>query len=927
MSAAQDIPLLGTADLPITAAWFDTAKPKGPVAIGLPERKTWQEVAEILTSSRREGGKDGPGFVPATFTTEANGRHVRRVTANVLTRTAIALDIETDEKTGEVPPPMCEAMARVRAQGWAAAAYTSHSHQPGAPRYRIVMPLSAEIAATLPSVELIAATLDLSGVLDASKVGPASFFYLPSTPPDQAEHHEATVVEGAPICAAWLEDQAGAVLAARETEQGQHRAVALAAAVRRQEDRIRQGFGPSEQIIEKVRNRLDLVGELLRHGYRQSGQKFLFKDSKTGVPGVHILCGSDGVERVYSHHSGDPLAAGNLPAWCSVKAIDVVDVVTILDHAGDRKAALRTLAARFGIEGNRPATRTEGQKPGTKRKDAPELVPMEDPAPEAEEKPKRQRPKRTEAAEHDPSKPVVRVVAGELHNTATEGEDAVIAAGLPIYQRGSALVRPVVQDVPASRGRMTVSAALHEIGAHGLTDALCSCASWERFDGRAQDWVNINPPRNVADTILSRVGMWRVPRVVGVITTPTIRPDGSILSAPGYDAETRLYHAADPAVVLSDIVKQPTREVAMKALALLQGLLNEFPFVDDTAVAGEKFNRSTSRSVALSGLITPVVRGALSVAPLTVYRASTAGTGKSYLVDIASAISSGRPCPVVAAGADEAETEKRLTGLLLAGFPIASLDNVNGDLGGDLLCQAIERPFIRLRPLGRSDIMEIESRATLYATGNGLRVLGDMVRRTLVADLDAGLERPELREFKEDPVSVIVADRGRYVSACLAIVRAYILAGRPGVLPPIASFSDWSNTVRSALVWLGCADPADSMEAAREDDPELAELREIIAVWKEAMPIGQGMTCKQIIEWSDGRQQDEDVHAAGDWAWPDLRDMLMRVAGDRGSPNTGRLGAKFRKHEGRIVGGYRIKRDTSIASPVAIWKLEAVKLK
>jgi putative DNA primase/helicase len=84
------------------------------------------------------------------------------------------------------------------------------------------------------------------------------------------------------------------------------------------------------------------------------------------------------------------------------------------------------------------------------------------------------------------------------------------------------------------------------------------------------------------------------------------------------------------------------------------------------------------------------------------------------------------------------ETEKRLVGLLLAGFPIASLDNVNGELGGDLLCQAIERPLIRIRPLGRSDIVEIESRATLFATGNALRGRGDMTRRTLVCDLDAG---------------------------------------------------------------------------------------------------------------------------------------------------------------------------------------------
>ena len=38
-----------------------------------------------------------------------------------------------------------------------------------------------------------------------------------------------------------------------------------------------------------------------------------------------------------------------------------------------------------------------------------------------------------------------------------------------------------------------------------------------------------------AEIVLSRVGQWRLPTVAGVITTPTIRPDGSILRKPGYD--------------------------------------------------------------------------------------------------------------------------------------------------------------------------------------------------------------------------------------------------------------------------------------------------------------------------------------------------------------------------------------------------------
>ncbi|MGI4941908.1 MAG: hypothetical protein ACRYHQ_15340 [Janthinobacterium lividum] len=512
--------------------------------------------------------------------------------------------------------------------------------------------------------------------------------------------------------------------------------------------------------------------------------------------------------------------------------------------------------------------------------------------------------------------PVIQILAGELHRTATAGEAAIITAGLPVYQRGNSLVRPVVQEVAAAHGRTTWSAALHEIDAHGLIDALCGAATWERFDGRTEEFVRVNAPRNVADTLLSRAGSWAFPKVVGVITTPTIRPDGSILSAPGYDAQTRLYHSADPGLALSDAVHNPTRAHADKALRLLRGLLAEFPFVDEV-----------SRAVALSGLVTPVVRGAMTVAPLHAFRANAAGSGKSYLVDIASAISSGRPCPVASAGSDEAETEKRLTGLLLAGFPIASLDNLNGELGGDLLCQAIERPFIRLRPLGRSDITEVESRATLFATGNGLRVRGDMTRRTLVGDLDAGVERPELRPFAGDPVATVMEQRGLYVSACLIIVRAYILAGRPDLLAPIASFADWSHTVRSALVWLGCADPAESMEAARDDDPELAELREVMAVWRATIGVGEGFTVKDLADRAEERARtvmgEPTEHANPDW-----RDCLLRLAGERGVVNTKRLGRWLMGREGRIVGLsregqapelLRIRRDSMPASG-GIWR-------
>src|SRR5262249_1851612 len=227
----------------------------------------------------------------------------------------------------------------------------------------------------------------------------------------------------------------------------------------------------------------------------------------------------------------------------------------------------------------------------------------------------------------------------------------------------------------------------------------------------------------------ARNGEWRFPAAAGVITTPTLRSDGSILSTAGYDPDTRLLLMNPPA--MPAIPERPTKKDAAKALALLDSLLAEFPFVDEA-----------SRSVALSELITPVVRGAMPVAPLHANRAPVAGSGKSYIVDIASSIICGQPCPVISAGADEFELEKRLGAAMLRGQAMISIDNLNGELRGDFLCQMIERPIVRVRPLGVSNLVQIESKATLFATGNNIVLVGDVVRRVLLCSLDPELERP-----------------------------------------------------------------------------------------------------------------------------------------------------------------------------------------
>jgi hypothetical protein len=497
------------------------------------------------------------------------------------------------------------------------------------------------------------------------------------------------------------------------------------------------------------------------------------------------------------------------------------------------------------------------------------------------------------------TRPIIRVAGGDLAREADEAERVLIVAGLPIFVRAGVLVSPVCEDAPAAKDRKTTIARLRGLTVDGIIDSLSRHADFQRYDARAKKWVSIDPPERVAKIILERAGVGKFPQVAGVIITPTLLPDGSTLAEPGYDTSSRLYLALDPQFAMPLIPAAPSHADAVDALALLGKLLSGFPFVS-----------RIDRAVALSGIMTAVLRGALSVAPMHVFRAHAPGTGKSLLVDIAATIATGRRCPVIAAGKTEEETEKRLGALLRDGVSVVSLDNVSGELGGDALAQMTERPLVRVRILGRSEAPEFECKAAVFATGNNLVLVGDMVRRAVTCTLDAGIERPELREFGFDPLDSVLQNRGAHVAACLTIARAYKAAGAPKVCRPLGSYGEWSDTVRAPLIWLGEADPVASMEAAREEDPELSAIRELFG----NLPIHfgeRGWTTAELIKIACER----DGPIVSGFKLPDfkhaqLRELLFRVAGEGGVVSGKRLGKFLSRITGRVVGGLRLEKKS-----------------
>ena len=343
----------------------------------------------------------------------------------------------------------------------------------------------------------------------------------------------------------------------------------------------------------------------------------------------------------------------------------------------------------------------------------------------------------------------------------------------------------------------------------------------------AQRRMSLSTPHTLLHSrFLDMAGEWPFAPLVGIIQCPTLRRDGSLLDVEGYDEATGL--ALVNSLEMPPIAATPDRADAEAALMLLNDLLTEFPFVDEA-----------SWTVALSKILTPVLRGAMAVAPMHLATAPRPGTGKSFLDDIASMIATGDHCAVKAASPSPEETEKRLIGAALAGHPIIALDNCRDVLEGDFLCQITERPLMEVRALGKSDQYRIPNAFTFFANGNNVRVADDMVRRTIRCGMDANCENPEKRAFKSDPLAMIRADRGKYVAACLTIARTYIAAGRPNPLPPLPSFEGWSAIVRDPLVWLGYPDPVETMESLRNEDPKGGERHAVFEAWKSAIGVGK----------------------------------------------------------------------------------------
>ncbi|MDT3377418.1 hypothetical protein RNI52_08805 [Labrys neptuniae] len=494
--------------------------------------------------------------------------------------------------------------------------------------------------------------------------------------------------------------------------------------------------------------------------------------------------------------------------------------------------------------------------------------------------------------------PEIKYIPSELPLMVDLACKAALKAGVAVYARGTSLVRPVVIPSAEMSGHMKRpegATILVTVDKAALVEILTETADWRRAPSKeGKEWTPIPCPKVVAETTISRRGKWPFPQLRGVISAPTMRPDGSIMNAPGFDPKTGILFASE--LKWPQVPERPTMAVARTELERLKDLVRTFPFVDDA-----------DRSAALAMILTALIRPCLPSAPMFGVSAPTPGTGKSKLVDVASILATGRAASVMSVPGEEDELKKQVGSALMAGDSFLTLDNVEHPLRSAFLCQVLTQGSVEVRVLGESRKETLPTGSTFCATGNSLRFAGDLVRRVVLINLDAGRERPEDRVFKTDVVDEARNGRGQLVAAALTVLRAFVVRHGEKIVPALGGFERWSDLVRSALVWLGEADPLGNASKVRDNDPE----REKISLIMAALPMGRSWTAAEIC--TNAAEEGSALNAAL---------AAGNFTGRNGRFDAVGLGNYLRKHKGRIIDGKRIIDAGRNRNKITSWRVE-----
>lgn len=280
---------------------------------------------------------------------------------------------------------------------------------------------------------------------------------------------------------------------------------------------------------------------------------------------------------------------------------------------------------------------------------------------------------------------------------------------------------------------------------------------------------------------------------------PFVRPDGSIVSDPGYDEATGTILMPDPVFEGMEVPVEPTAEQVTAARELLlTEWLGDFP-VDTDA----------DRANMLALVLTPAVRGMMPRAPMAVVDGLQMGVGKNLLADSVLTVYTGRPAQPMNFVSEPDELRKQITSAFRTGAEFFVFDEAPV-LEGAALAQALTAETWQDRILGVSTMANFPNRVTWVSLGNNVQVKGDITRRVYRIALRPRYANPQDRRAETfrhpgtsglDLLSWTAKNRKELLTAVLTLVRAWFAAGQPypkrGV--SFGSFEVWERMLGGIL--------------------------------------------------------------------------------------------------------------------------------
>lgn len=374
----------------------------------------------------------------------------------------------------------------------------------------------------------------------------------------------------------------------------------------------------------------------------------------------------------------------------------------------------------------------------------------------------------------------------------------------------------------------------------------------------------------------------------------------------GYDRDSGVYAEGEP----------PEEMDLGQAVALLLGILRDF-----------RFATPADKSRAVAALITPaLVFGGLlrGRAPVDLGEADQSQAGKGYRNKITAAIYGWEVTPITQRRGGVGGLEESYNHNLIAGANFISFDNLRGKLDSPSVESSLtEDKYVARVPY--SGNIEIDMRrVVVMMTSNRAEFTDDFGNRCSCVRM---LKQPPGYQYASypegDALEHVRANRGKYLGAVFAVVRAWYAAGQPKTTEARHDFRAWAQR----LDWIvqnlfGLPPLVDGHQETklRMTKPHLNWLRDVGLTVVASGQAGEWLRTHHLLTLLDGA----GVELPGVGAETDLEDDANRKKALQGIGR--RLGHCFAGAESLTIDHITIERRQATdesGRPYAEYRFEA----